>query len=128
MPFTKQIDRDKVEKYRRGEIIDTSDWAVGDWCYFYYRPMIDAWKNEPRWTTAHNIHLNMKSHITGMENYCNDIEKQIEEDWQLKEIYESKWHLEKDKITAYELAWQVFFARHVLPYEDLKCRENGDIT
>lgn len=29
--------------------------AVGDICYKYYKPMVDKWRKERRWTTAHNI-------------------------------------------------------------------------
>jgi hypothetical protein len=29
--------------------------AVGDSCYVHYKKLMDAWKKEPRWTTAHNL-------------------------------------------------------------------------
>lgn len=28
--------------------------SVGDLCFKAYKPIIEAWRKEPRWTTAHN--------------------------------------------------------------------------
>ena len=72
----------------------------GDICYNFYKPMVEAWKAKPRWTTAHNIHKGMK--------------------------IESQW-LDDDDRTAFELAWEVFFQLYVMPYEISKRNENGDI-
>ena len=73
----------------------------GDRCYNFYAPMVEAWKLEPRWTTAHNIYKRMKQ--------------------------EKQWLYEFDDEAAYELAWQVFFQLHVMPYELEKRNLNGDI-
>ena len=109
MPFTKQIDRDKVEKYRIDKQEVTKDWAVGDWCYYFYKPMVEQWKANPRWTTAHNIYKEMKTYI----NYNSAFDQ-----------FNTSW---KDEICAYELAWQVFFQNYVMPYEKIKEEENGTI-
>ena len=71
----------------------------GDICYAYYKPMVDAWKANPRWTTAHNIFKEMAY--------------SIEED--------------PNKFAAHSLAWQVFFQLYVMPYELQKRAENGNI-
>lgn len=76
----------------------------GDLCYIHYRKMADRWKAEPRWTTAHNIYKEMRQTL-------HDETK----------IYTH------DARAAYELAWQVFFIKYVMPYEDKKEAENGTI-
>jgi len=77
--------------------------SVGDICYYYYREMVDRWNIEPRWTTAHNIYREVKySSIDG--------------------------RVTSDENVACELAWQVFFQLHVMPYEFKKRDENGDIV
>jgi hypothetical protein len=60
--------------------------------------MMDEWKKERRWTTA-------------------------------DKIYASVMHKDEslDEQRAKELAWQVFFVFHVLPYEEEKREEHGDI-
>lgn len=72
----------------------------GDRCYIYYRQMVESWKANPRWTTANSIYMLMK--------------------------YETSSTIASD-VAAYELAWQVFFQKYVMPYEDLKEKENGTI-
>lgn len=76
----------------------------GDLCYLYYKEMVAAWKASPGWTTANSIYLLMR-------------------------IETNKLPLSTDylKRTAYELAWQVFFQKYVMPYEDKKEAENGTI-
>jgi pentatricopeptide repeat protein len=72
----------------------------GDRCYVHYKRMVDAFKKERRWTTANNIY---------------------------KEMIESRPYKSLDESVAEELAWQVFFIKYVMPYEDEKERENGTI-
>jgi hypothetical protein len=67
---------------------------AGDRCYVEYRRMIQAWKDNPRWTTADQL-------LTWL--YPNPIKR------------------------AYLLAFLVFFAMRILPYEIQKIKENGDI-
>lgn len=74
----------------------------GDLCYIYYNSLVEAWKKEPRWTTAHNLFKKM---------IFQDLARPMDE----------------DMITAAQLAWQVFFIKYVMPYEDLKEKENGTI-
>jgi len=76
--------------------------TVGDICYLYYQRFIRRWKETPRWTTAHNIYKEW-----ALERTCPGIGE--------------------DEIAAGDLAWQVFFALHVLPYEIEKRAENGEV-
>ena len=96
MPFITQDRRTAINEHGLGVL---GEIAVGDVCYAYYKPMVDAWKANPRWTTAHNIH---RDFIYTVDN-------------------------DPDCFAAYSLAWQVFFFFYVLPYEIEKCRENGNI-
>lgn len=87
---------------------DNPDMSIpGDICYTFYREMVIKWNKQPRWTTAHNIYKEMQFII-----------KQAHPQWFLGPC---------DNCAAYGLAWQVFFQKYVMPYEDDKCRLNGDI-
>jgi len=48
MPFVKQE--------RRQPLLDgtLAPAEVGDLCFLEYKPLMDAWRKEPRWTTIHN--------------------------------------------------------------------------
>lgn len=70
----------------------------GDRCYVWYRWMIDEWKKERCWTTADRIYATVMHPDESLEQQ-----------------------------RAKELAWQVFFLFKVLPYEEEKMEENGDI-
>lgn len=72
----------------------------GDCCYLHYKRMVDTFRNERRWTTAHNLY---------------------------KEMLESRPYKSLDESVAEELAWQVFFTKHVMAYENQKENENGTI-
>lgn len=124
MPFTKSIDREKVEKYRRGETTDTSDWAVGDFCYYYYKPMVNTWKQEERWTTGHYIHQLMERDISILED---ELQNHIQSTFLRDYIREERIKDTKNKITAYKLAWQVFFIKYLWEYEKKMIETNGDI-
>ena len=95
MPFVKQD---------RRAIIDGGGFPVdgqpGDFCYLYYKPMVDAWSADPRWTTADAIY---------------------------QDVLERRPIMAPNKVAALDLAWQVFFNLHVMPYELKKREENGDI-
>ena len=93
MPFITQKRRDAIET---GTLTDLLE---GDLCYIYYKEMVEEWRENPRWTTAHNIYGKM---VCG--NSLTFTEK-----------------------TAYELAWQVFFNLYVMPYENEKRMIHGDI-
>jgi len=132
MPFTKEVDRVKVETYReakdnRKSLPSTVDWAVGDWCYYYYKPMVDAFKKERRWTTAHNIHIEMRIAVLAMQSQVEEASSLIENSpIQVDEYYRKIGECE-DKITAYELAYSVFFNIYVMDYEREKRELNGNI-
>jgi hypothetical protein len=74
---------------------------VGDYCYEFYRLLMRRWHSRPCWTTAHHAYRLMKTLNRGDMN--------------------------DDRVAARELAWQVFFELHVMPYERQKVKENGDI-
>lgn len=78
---------------------DNPDMNVpGDRCFIWYRDMVREWREEPRWTTADRIYTNvLKPEAVGRQQ------------------------------VAKELAWQVFFQLHVMPYELKKRAENGEI-
>lgn len=92
-------------KPERRNIIDEhgieglADIEPGDRCYVHYKRMMDAWRRAPRWGTAHRL----------MKETLGAIDK------------------DKEESAARFLAWQVFFALHVVPYEIRKEEENGDI-
>jgi hypothetical protein len=93
-----------IKPERRPIIDEKGLWAldeiqVGDYCYEFYKPMVDRWRANPRWTTAHEIY--------------RDMIRSVNKDWDMQ--------------AAYELAWQVFFIKYVWPYEQKKIEENGDI-
>lgn len=50
MPFITQERRDAI---REGTL---TEWQPGDYCYAAYKEMVEKWKTNPRWTTAHNIY------------------------------------------------------------------------
>ena len=99
MPFITQDRRPAAEK---GQLPDTQP---GDRCYRAYKEMVDAFKKEPRWTTVHKIY---KGHLhTLHKTHMADVQC--------------------DDCVAAQLAWQVFFQKYVMPYEDKKEAENGTI-
>ncbi len=75
--------------------------TAGERCYNHYRWMVELWEADKRWTTADEIY---------------------------KKIVE--WRdisTEENDQRAKELAWQVFFQLHVIPYERMMQQCNGDI-
>lgn len=72
----------------------------GDRCYRWYKYLVNEWNIEPRWTTADRLYHDI---------YWNDDGSSTEE------------------TVARHLAWQVFFIKFVMPYEDKKENENGAI-
>lgn len=79
----------------------------GDRCYTNYKYLVDYWKKEPRWTTADRLF----SEILVSKSYCDKL----------------KMHTPCEFCTALDLAWQVFFIKYVMKYENKKERENGTI-
>lgn len=103
MPFTDEESRAKYpDTNSEGENLKFAalHGMVGDRCFIFYRPMIRAWRESPRWTTAHNLKVKLNNELT---------------------------YLGVDDRAAYQLAWEVFFAFHVLPYEACKRWENGEV-
>jgi len=104
MPFVTQERRDLLDQF--GPKVCES---VGDICYLYYKEMVTKWKNNPRWTTIHDI----KRDIIVSVDMVDDLQDPLTFD---------------DAITAAELAFDVFFIKYGMPYELQKIKENGDIT
>jgi len=73
----------------------------GDLCYVYYKEMMEKWRASKRWTTVHEIYNEMAENF----DYLSTADQQ----------------------TAKRLAWEVFFALEVVPYELEKRKENGDV-
>jgi len=91
-----------VEQYRRVANLNLlNEIQPGDLCYIHYKRMVDQWRANPRWTTAHEIYRDLMISPT----VAIDVNEQV----------------------ARRLAWQVFFQLHVIPYELQKRDENGDI-
>jgi hypothetical protein len=68
--------------------------------------MIERWKVNPRWTTAHEIYKEIRGK---------------------SRIYWANNPEGFDSLIAEELAWLVFFQLKVMPYELEKMEQNGDI-
>lgn len=100
-----------IVQERRQPMLDGSlqEPQPGDFCYLHYKGMVDAWNASPRWTTAHNLFKKLL------------LDRAL--DWQ--EMEPKPTH--DDNFVARELAWQVFFIKYVMPYEDKKEAENGTI-
>lgn len=104
MPFTAQE--------RRQPMLDGTlqEPQPGDFCYLHYKGFVDAWKASPRWTTAHNLYAQLLK--DRMLDWWGDEEPKPNHD---------------TNFVGRELAWQVFFIKYVMPYEDQKEAENGTI-
>lgn len=94
MPFITQERRNIIDAGDDPENIE-----LGDICYMYYKPLVDRWRESPRWATAHWLYKNI--------------------------VLSPPLNLEHQ--AARDLAWQVFFQLYVMPYELKKREENGDI-
>lgn len=111
MPFIDKEKRAKVNTLTEDEVRDIlftykatkAGFNVGDRCYYFYKKMIKKWKANRSWTTAHEIYCS----VVGTFNQNM---------------------MDNDTKRAHELAWQVFFQLHVIPYELEKRKLNGDIT
>lgn len=103
MPFVTQKRRKALENHEAPE-------SYGDVCYTAYKCMVEEWKLEPRWTTAHRIYRDRMK----IKLYGNTIGQ--------PELF--TW---LDAETAIDLAWQVFFQIYIMPYEIEKRSQNGDI-
>jgi len=110
MSFTTPDKRKKVDALTDDEVKHIlltyksveAGFDVGDKCYYFYKKMMIKWHKERRWATAHNVYKIMRNCVK--QNF-----------------------MDEDSKRAYELAWQVFFIKHVMKYEDEKCELNGDI-
>lgn len=98
MPFT-TLDRRVAA--RNGSL---KEWQPGDYCFMEYCPLAYKWGCSPRWTTADQLFGYVLLQAL---------------------LYTVTFRFAKLK--ALLLAWQVFFIKKVMPYEDIKENENGTI-
>jgi len=103
MPFITQIRRKIIDTEGLNALHKSSYVMPGDLCYVEYKKMMEKWKENSRWTTAHNIYREVMTTSYGIDVHS------------------------LDGVVAKHLAWQVFFYKHILPYENEKEKENGDI-
>jgi len=99
MPFIEIGRRKLVEE---GDVLPKAI-TPGDRCYLYYKKMVDKWKANPRWTTAHEIYKDVITTSYGINVHHSD------------------------DVPAKHLAWQIFFIWHVVPYEKEVEERNGSI-
>lgn len=97
MPFIEQGRRIVIGKHGLKGLAEIQP---GDRCYVYYKKLVDEWRKEPRWSTVHRLFRDDALMISGDD---------------------------KDDFTAAYLAWHVFFNIYVMPYEQQKRQENGDV-
>lgn len=79
----------------------------GDRCYLVYKRIMDEWKKAPRWATVDRLF----NDLTQCKAMCSH----------------NKFLEPCSYCIAADLAWQVFFQLHVIPYELVKQKANGDI-
>lgn len=108
MPFIAGVRRWCIERYGISNLFEVSP---GDRCYVHYKRMVDRWRIHPRWTTAHEIYTELLQ--AERPKYPCGPRESGDGDW--------------DDFASMFLAWQVFFLKYVMPYEDLKEKENGEI-
>lgn len=113
MPFV--IEEHRVEIRRLGPVACKD---VGDICFFFYDKMVEKWKQNPRWTTAHWIYRDFV-----LDDGCTSNPSTF---WGAFEVLQAKFDL-VDVKAAIDLAWQCFFMRYVWNYELEKIQQNGDI-
>lgn len=106
MPFINGKNRDLIHKHGPVACQD-----VGDICFVFYDQMVKVWKREPRWRTADRIYNDFFD-----DDFMNYVCDQLYGKFSRPRI-----------VNACDLAWQVFFLKYVMPYEDLKEFENGTI-
>jgi hypothetical protein len=103
MPFIKKKRRKIIDTQGLEGLAGLEGGTVepGDRCYVFYSDLMKQWKDTPKWRTVHQLYL---EHLANRTSGMND-----------------------DDYTAAELAWQVFFALEVVPYEKAARKRNGAI-
>ena len=90
-----------ITKEDREELRERQPVTPGERCYLIYQQLVTEWHKDPCWTTADSLYRRFVINCT------------------LSYIEEYK--------SAANLAWQVFFIKYVMPYEEKKLLENGDV-
>ncbi len=99
------------EQRREAMSLGGSPETVGDLCYLSYVRMMAEWRENRRWTTAHKIKCRVDRGLFGKDLWF---------------IRQSNLTVEDCQVAA-QLAWEVFFSREVMKYEEEKALENGEI-
>jgi len=110
MPFVSPKDRDRIQ-VEGSKSCET----VGDICYVFYKRIMEIWREEPRWRTAHRLYKDF------------DYEPEGNGYWEF--VYEQVMcKFEKiDVICASKLAYKMFWDLHVYDYEIQQLEKNGNI-
>ena len=90
-----------ITKEDREELKDRQPVTPGERCYLIYKQLVTTWDRDPRWATVDSLYENIV--VNQPLSYMPEYKR------------------------AAELAWQVFFIRYVMPYEEKKLLENGDV-
>lgn len=105
MPFISQDKRKVVDADLR--LAD----EPGDLCYAIYMHLFTLFLAERRWKTVHRIY----KHFV------------MDPAWAIETFKDTKW-TRPDIVTALHMAWQVFFVKEVMVYEEEMIEKNGDIA
>lgn len=119
MPFIDIPKRDEIAENGYGAAQE-----AGDLCFIFYHEIMCRWFERPRWTTAHALKkefvINPK-----MSLFVKEVGDEL---IKAGKIYGAKGGMDyNDVFTAAALAYDVFFEYYVMPYEDKKRADNGDI-
>lgn len=110
MPFVEAKSRDRI-KTRGVEACE----SVGDLCYIFYDHIMRAWRDEPRWRTAHRMFKDFSEQPEVCE-YFNYVYDRVMQNFELADV-----------VCASKLAYKVFWDRYVYDYEIQMMEKNGDI-
>lgn len=110
MPFIEQKNRDRI-KLLGPEACEN----VGDICFVFYSNIIRAWKEEPRWRTAHRLFRQYSEEPEANEFFSYIYDRLMH-----------KFELD-DVVCASKLAYMIFWDKYVIEYEKEQCLKNGDI-
>ena len=110
MPFVEQRSRERIKLLG----CEASE-SVGDLCYIFYDHIMRAWREEPRWRTAHRM-FRQFSEEPETNEYFNYVYEKVQHKFELADV-----------VCAAKLAWHVFYDMHIYDYEVQMMEKNGSI-
>lgn len=110
MPFVEPRSRDRIKA-----IGEEACESVGDLCYVFYSHIMTAWRNEPRWRTAHRMFKDFSEQPEACD-YFEYVYGKVKNNFELADV-----------VCAAKLAWHVFYDMHVYDYEVQQMEKNGNI-